>query len=158
MNPTVERESLHNSFRNILEEARMILPGTQTLFGFQLIVVFTEYFHRELTDFERYVHFSSMVLTLISFAIILTLTAYHRYTPIDYITRDFVKLGNRLLRWGMFPLVAAICLDFFIVSHQTFDSDFYATLSAFLIFMLLISLWYLMPYFNGRKILNLEKK
>lgn len=38
--PEAKAPSLGDAVRRILEEARMILPGTQTLFGCQLIVVF----------------------------------------------------------------------------------------------------------------------
>ena len=36
----VEQESLKDEIANLIEEARMVLPGIQALFGFQLIAVF----------------------------------------------------------------------------------------------------------------------
>jgi hypothetical protein len=39
-----------------IEEARMVLPGIQALFGFQLIAVFNERF-KELTKDEQLIHF-----------------------------------------------------------------------------------------------------
>lgn len=49
----VERPPLGDTVRNILEEARMILPGVQTLFGFQLIVVFNQRFEDLLSSREQ---------------------------------------------------------------------------------------------------------
>ena len=39
-----EPASLKDQARNVLEEARMVLPGIQALFGFQLIAVFNQRF------------------------------------------------------------------------------------------------------------------
>ena len=36
----VERTTVSTSVDNLLVEARILLPGTQTLFGFELVVVF----------------------------------------------------------------------------------------------------------------------
>ena len=57
----VETESLHQEAQQMIEEARMVLPGIQTLFGFQLIAVFNNRF-QELTLYEQYIHFSSILL------------------------------------------------------------------------------------------------
>ena len=41
-------ESLETEVEQILEEARMVLPGIQALFGFQLIAVFNQRFDEAL--------------------------------------------------------------------------------------------------------------
>src|SRR4029077_15687373 len=45
-----ERESLETEVEQALEEARMVLPGIQALFGFQLIAVFNQRFDQALGD------------------------------------------------------------------------------------------------------------
>src|ERR1700694_2515161 len=47
--PAVKIESLDAEARYTIEEARMVLPGIQAIFGFQLIAVFNQRFH-DLTD------------------------------------------------------------------------------------------------------------
>ena len=42
-----------------IEEARMVLPGIQALFGFQLMAIFNDKF-RTLSEFER-THFVAML-------------------------------------------------------------------------------------------------
>ena len=44
LGPQTEHESLKDDMRNVLEEARMVLPGTQALFGFQTMAVFSDRF------------------------------------------------------------------------------------------------------------------
>jgi Family of unknown function (DUF6328) len=52
-----------------IEEARMVLPGIQALFGFQLIAAFNETF-RQLEPPEQLLHFFSLVLVALAIAIL----------------------------------------------------------------------------------------
>jgi hypothetical protein len=47
-----QRESLADEMRAILEEARMVLPGIQALFGFQLVAVFNGRFEEITTGLQ----------------------------------------------------------------------------------------------------------
>lgn len=152
MDVSSQKESLHDILRNILEEARMILPGTQTLFGFQLVVVFTEYFQNQLSDIERYIHFFAMLLTLISFAIILSLTAYHRQLRIDLITRRFVSFGSQVLKSGMFPLMAGLSIDFYLVAYQILKDFNLSLFTAITVFVSLFCLWYVLPLLSSKNL------
>jgi hypothetical protein len=40
----VERDSLKDEMRTVVEEARMVIPGVQALFGFQTMAVFNNRF------------------------------------------------------------------------------------------------------------------
>ena len=59
--------------REAIQEARIVLPGIQALFGFQLIAVFNERF-KELTEDERLIHFSATMLIAIAIALTPPLT------------------------------------------------------------------------------------
>ncbi len=56
--------------REAIQEARMVLPGIQALFGFQLIAVFNERF-KELAEDARLIHFSATVLIAVAIALII---------------------------------------------------------------------------------------
>jgi hypothetical protein len=75
--PASEPKGLHDDARMTLDEARMILPGMQALFGFQLIAVFSDGFGR-LADMEQLAHLGSLLLVTISIALIMTPAAYDR--------------------------------------------------------------------------------
>jgi hypothetical protein len=62
----------------LLDECRMVLPGIQALFGFQLIAVFNERFVEDLTQLERYLHFAAIGLVAVAIALIMTPAALHR--------------------------------------------------------------------------------
>ncbi|HSR65457.1 MAG TPA: DUF6328 family protein, partial [Xanthomonadaceae bacterium] len=64
----------------------MVLPGMQALFGFQLIVVFSERFGVELTHGEQRVHLLAIGLVALAIALIMTPAAYHRQTDPEQVT------------------------------------------------------------------------
>ncbi|TPV98900.1 MAG: hypothetical protein USCAAHI_01656 [Beijerinckiaceae bacterium] len=57
--------------RGTIEEARVVLPGIQDLFGFQLIAVFNERF-RQLSEGEQLIHLTAIMLVAIAIALIMT--------------------------------------------------------------------------------------
>src|SRR5438094_4063722 len=85
----------------LLDECRMVLPGIQALFGFQLIVVFNPGFDQKLNTVEQTLHLTAIALVAIAIAIIMTPAAYHRQTSPSEVTHDFIELSTRLLLWSM---------------------------------------------------------
>ena len=57
-----ERVSLDSAATHILEECRMVLPGIQALFGFQLIAVFNDGFGEKLSAPQQLLHLAAIVL------------------------------------------------------------------------------------------------
>ena len=53
----------------LLGECRMVLPGIQALFGFQLIAVFNERFARDLGRFDQLLHMTAISLIAIAVAL-----------------------------------------------------------------------------------------
>jgi Family of unknown function (DUF6328) len=60
----------------LLEECRMILPGIQALFGFQLIAVFNQGFDEKLTSGEQQLHFFALFLVALAAALGMSLDVY----------------------------------------------------------------------------------
>jgi DMSO reductase anchor subunit len=140
-----ERQELLATVSNVLEEARMILPGTQTLFGFQLIVVFNARFHEEHSPREEFVHLGATMLVALATAMLITPAAYHRIAEPESVSRQFVNLASRLLSWSLVPLALAICAEFYLVASLVTAN---ATASIVLALVLLAAfggLWFLLP-------------
>ena len=70
-NATARPASLEEETRTVIEEARMVLPGIQAFFGFQLIAVFNNRF-QELTHTEQVLHLFALLLLAVSIALIMT--------------------------------------------------------------------------------------
>jgi hypothetical protein len=114
----MEREeiSLESAAGYILEECRMVLPGIQALFGFQLIAVFDETFHEKLAEPQQLLHLAATVLVAVSIALVMAPAALHRQIERYSVSRRFVDVASRLLLAGMFPLAIAIALEAYLVT------------------------------------------
>lgn len=141
----VEKETLAHSVSHVLEEARMVLPGIQALFGFQLIAVFTNVFQQQLTSPEKLIHLLATGLTVTAFGIILAPAAYHRQAEPESISEKFIRISTTLLRIGLIPLLIAISLDFYLVGKLTTGDTFSSACFAFALFTLLGTLWFILP-------------
>src|SRR5437868_2929642 len=100
----------------LLDECRMVLPGIQALFGFQLIAVFSTGFGALLSAGERRMHLAAIALIVVAIALVMSPAALQRQAE-RQITPRFINAASRLLMWSMVPLAAAIALDVFLVSR-----------------------------------------
>jgi hypothetical protein len=141
-----EREEvpLSKAAQYLLEECRMVLPGIQALFGFQLIVVFNAGFSEKLSTTEQRLHLAAMTLLAVAIALIMAPAAYHRRTGSREVTGSFIRIASTLLLSSMVPLALSICIDFYIVAHVIYDGLLVSFLAAGL-FALIFTLWFLLP-------------
>lgn len=142
--PHEEIVPLSKSAEFLLNECRMVLPGIQALFGFQLIAVFNSGFSQLLSGVDQKLHLFALVLTAISIAFVMAPAAYHRQTGTHEVSNDFLKLASNLLLLGMFPLMVAICIDVYLVV-QIFLEKSVAVLITLCLTMLFVLLWYIIP-------------
>jgi hypothetical protein len=129
----------------VLDESRMILPGIQALFGFQLIVVFSTTFTEKLNVFEQRLHLIAILLVVIATMIILTQAMFHRQTSEKEVAEEFIRIASRLLLLSMFPVVTSISLEFYLISRVILNSVFLALLFTLVIFSLFLILWIGLP-------------
>ena len=92
----VEELDLEKAVLLLLEECRMVLPGIQALFGFQLVAVFSQRFG-QLSPGAQRLHLLSLSLVAAAIVLIMTPAAYHRQTDPRQARGDFIDLSTRLL-------------------------------------------------------------
>ena len=88
----VEELDLEKAVLLLLDECRMVLPGIQALFGFQLVAVFSQNFERLAPTAQR-LHLLSLTLVGTAIVLIMTPAAYHRQTSPREARGDFVELS-----------------------------------------------------------------
>ena len=142
---TGEILSLVDAAEFLLEECRMVLPGIQALFGFQLVAVFSATFTERLSHGEQRLHLLALGLVAMSVAIIMTPAAAHRQISAQTMSRAFIVACTRLLLWSMLPLALAICLDFFLVGRMILGRGPLMTVLACALFAVFLSLWFVLP-------------
>jgi hypothetical protein len=141
-----ERESvsLVQATENVIDECRMVLPGIQALFGFQLIVVFSDGFDSHVSGTGRVLHLAATGLVAIAVALIMTPAAFHRQTATRHVSSGFLRLASRLLILSMLPLAIGISLDFYLVARVVVDFGV-ALGAAVVLFLIFMALWYGLP-------------
>ena len=144
MKPAVEFEPLKDQARNMLDEARMVLPGVQALLGFQLIAVFNQRF--ESLDFElQAIHLTALLLVTLSVVLIMAPAAYHRIVERDRISDYFVRLASLLIAGAMIPLAAGISLDIYVIARMVLASTALSAVVAAATVLVFCSLWFVFP-------------
>ena len=110
-----ELKKIDSEMRNIIEEARVILPGIQALFGFQTIAVFNDRFDG-LATFAKICHVMALVLVIVSVAMVMTPAIYYR-TCRGHPTHAMVRFASRVIRGALGPLAVGLALDMFTVIY-----------------------------------------
>ncbi|HEY2975311.1 MAG TPA: DUF6328 family protein [Pyrinomonadaceae bacterium] len=136
---------LSEAVTHLLEECRMVLPGIQALFGFQLIVVFNSTFRESLSSTEQCFHLAAIGLVAMAVALVMTPVALHRQTTPQAATQDFLTVASRLLLLSMFPLMLGISLDFYLIARLILNNTLISLLLSTLLLILFSTLWFLFP-------------
>jgi len=145
MKKSDEELSLSEAVTLLLEECRMVLPGMQALFGFQLIAVFNSTFSEKLSSLEQKLHLLAIGLVVIAIALVMAPAAYHRQSGARRVTNDFVTTATRLLLLSMFPLMIAICLEFYLIARLVLHRPVISALLSFLLLIVFSVLWFVFP-------------
>jgi cytochrome bd-type quinol oxidase subunit 2 len=138
-------ESLDKQAEAAIEEARMVLPGIQALFGFQLIAGFNQGFSK-LSAVEQNLHYVSLVLVTLAIAIIMTPAAYHRIVEQGSVSLFFVRLISWLIAVAMVPLMVALGLEVYVVGTVVLEERTFSAIVAGVLVVILAALWFGFPF------------
>ena len=147
--PAEAGQSVKDSLHQTLEEARMVLPGVQALFGFQLVAVFSDGFERRLGEVEQSLHLAAIVLVTISIAIVMTPAAYHRQVEPRVATISFLVLASHLVSGAMLPLAAGLSIDVYLIALVITGAPSLATAIGIVVFLLFVALWVAFPQWRA---------
>jgi len=140
-----EEISLDDAATHLLEECRMVLPGIQALFGFQLIAVFNQGFGEKLSHAQQLVHLAAIVLTTLAMALVMTPAALHRQAEPTSVSERFLWIASTVVLAGMFPLSLAVGLDAYVVASVVLHNDAAAVALAIALVAVFFFLWLVLP-------------
>jgi hypothetical protein len=136
---------LSEAAQMLADECRMVLPGIQALFGFQLIAVFNDRFARDLGHADQVLHTLAIALVALAVAMVMTPAAYHRSAGSREVTDTFVHVSSLLLLGSMLPLAAGISLDFHLILKLVFGAESIAVIGSSVLFLVFIGFWFVFP-------------
>ena len=144
MSLEVHHQTLEEASTQVGGEARMLLPGVQTILGFQLMAVFNQRFEH-CSRGEQTVHFAAFLLVALTMGLMLTPAAYHRHVERRIVTDRFVKMSSRLLTWSMAPFTVGISLDTYLIGKIILNDVALALVAGGGMFVVLTGLWFVLP-------------
>lgn len=144
MDQHAERESLKEQMGRIIEEARMILPGIQALFGFQAIAVFNDRF-QALPVYAQDCHAAALALVVVAIALVMLPAAYHRLVEPGQVSQRTIAVSSRAICYALAPLAASLSLDVAVVLYMVTGSDMGSAGGGLATFLLLIGTWFMFP-------------
>jgi len=145
MNDDVEELTLEEAATHLLEECRMVLPGIQALFGFQLVAVFSNRFDQILTAGEQTMHLAAIACIVVAVALVMAPAALHRLCEPHSVSRRFLVISSRMLMWSMAPLAIGTTIDVYLVSRAILHSKFAASIIGAAALLAFLLLWVIVP-------------
>ena len=127
----------------LLNELRVILPGVQVLFAFLLTLPFTSAFPK-VTDSQRAVYFSALLLTAVSSAFLIAPTPFHRIRWRDGDKEALLKLSNKFALIGLFFLGVALNTVVWLITDVLYGSPWNMIVTGITV-LIFGSLWLLIP-------------
>jgi uncharacterized protein DUF6328 len=125
----METTELNDKIRHVLTEARVVLPGTQALLGFQFAGVLQSGFE-SLPWSSKVVHLAVRVALGASVIFLMLPAAYHRIAERGEISERLHRFSGRCLLLAMGTLAIAIAGDTFIVVRKATTSTAAASVIA----------------------------
>ena len=145
MHKELRREHLDTATKieQMLTEARVILPGAQALFGFQLIAMLTPAFS-ELSDAAKLLHAASLLSVVLTVILLMAPAAIHRLSFGGEDTPRMLRIGSGLVTAALLPLSLGIAGDITVAVGKSLDSEALGVAAGLLILALLLG-WYAWP-------------
>jgi hypothetical protein len=135
---------VHAKIEQLLTEARVVLPGAQALFGFQLAIVLTQAFD-QLPGASRIMHAASLFLVALAVVLLMTPAAYHRIAYAGEESPDMYRVGSALVTAATVPLALGLAGDVYVVFTKIAGSPVVGLIAAGFTLVLLVGLWHAYP-------------
>jgi hypothetical protein len=109
---------LKDKIQNALDEARMLVLGSQVLLGFQFRSFFEPGFAR-LPPSSQYLKACALGLMLVAVGLLLTPGAYHRIVERGEDTHALHRFATALMDYALLPFAAALGMDVYVAFGPT---------------------------------------
>jgi len=136
--------TLHDRIDYALTESRVILPGAQALFGFQLIVILTKSFET-LPEEARIAHFAALACVALAIVLLIAPAAIHRIAFDGDDDERFVRIASHILTLALVPLSIGISTELYVAATRLALGTAAPSWAAGIGLCLLLSLWYVVP-------------
>lgn len=131
---------LKDKIQNALDEARMLVLGSQVLLGFQFRSVFEPGFEK-LPLSSQYLKMSALGLMLVALGLLLAPGAYHRIVEEGEDTEDQHRFTTDVMDYALLPFAVALGFDIYVSAERTLGQTF-ALIAGLSASLLALFFWY----------------
>ena len=142
--PLQRRQDLEKTISQLLGEGRMILPGIQAIFGFQMVAVFSAAF-ASLGRMDRILHLIAIVLVACCMALALAPVAFHRQVEPQGVSEALARYSSRMLTASQALLMIGLCLDVLVVARMSLADGRAPWALAGGLLAVLSTVWFIIP-------------
>jgi hypothetical protein len=139
-----EKTPLHAKVEQMLTEARVLIPGAQALFGFQLAVMLTSGFDK-LPETSKLIHTGALCCIALAIILLMAPAAFHRLAYDGEDSEEFHRLGTRFIVTAALPIAAGIAGDLYVAVAKATESTSVGMTASGVGAILLLLLWYVQP-------------
>ncbi|HVK20183.1 MAG TPA: DUF6328 family protein [Actinokineospora sp.] len=136
-------DRLERNVNELLQELRVAQAGVQILFGFLLAVTFTEPYERA-TDFQHGVHVTTVLLAVVSVALLTAPAAWHRVLFHQRERARIVAAANVFALLGLVSLALAMTGTVLLLTDVTMGQPASAAITAVAAAGFTV-LWFVLP-------------
>jgi Family of unknown function (DUF6328) len=140
---------LQKKLKVALNDNRLLILGTQVLFGFQFNGIFQELFV-ELPYPSRVLETSGLTLLMVSIAFLVAPSMHHRLVESGQDNARVLRLATDFSGFALLPLTFALAFDMFVAVAWTLDPIIGTTIGA-AFFLVAILSWYVLGFLLGSK-------
>src|SRR5829696_6410856 len=116
-----EMPELKDKVQNALDEARMLILGSQVLLGFQFRAPLEPGFEK-LPLYAQYLKLGGLVLLVIAVGLLLSPGAYHRIVEEGEDTPALHRFTTLIMCVALLPFALGLGIDFFVATEKTFNT------------------------------------
>ncbi len=139
-----EDERGDGDLSDLLEELRILLPGTTTLTAFLIILPFNSDF-AEVREGQKIVYLITFLCSVLSLILFTAPAAHHRLQRPLLDREGFKNTATKMMILGLIPLSVTVTLAAELVVAATVSTVWVPWLVAGIVGTLILALWWLMP-------------
>jgi cytochrome bd-type quinol oxidase subunit 2 len=142
---------LEDKIVQVLTETRVVLPGAQALFGFQLAITLMDAYER-LPESSKIVHLGSIAFIALAIIFLMAPAAYHRIVEHGEDTERFHRFASWMVLLAMAALPPGFAGDVFVVVRKHTESARAGAIAAAVTIAFFYGLWFVaMAWVRARR-------
>ena len=136
-----ERTPLETRIKQVLTEARVVLPGAQALLGFQFVAMLTDAFEK-LPRTLQYLHLASLGLIALCVVLLMAPAAFHRIVERGEDSERLHRFSSAMVLGALVPLALGLSGDAYVVLEKILHSNALALTIAGIVLVLFLGVWF----------------